>query len=223
MQNFENQDKIWAPHICCNTCATNLRQWLNKKGKCMPFAVPMIWKNPTDHISDCYFCITPPVSKELSRKKKHGIQYPNIPSAICPVSHGEMLPVPKAPEKYNLDSDKEEIESSASSGEFPMSSQESYSASSISHKAHFISQNELNDLVRDLELPKTNSELLGSRLQQWNLLADGVRISKYRDRQQQLESFYFVDGSPVVCPKVHELMAALKITYCVIHLNEVCS
>ena len=94
-----------------------------------------------------------------------------------------------------------------------MSSQESYVALCISHEPHFISQNELNDLVRDLELPTTKSELLGSRLQQWNLLADGVRISKYRDRQQQLESSYFVDGNLVVCPKVHELMAALKITY----------
>ena len=208
-----DQDKSWAPHICCNTCATNLRQRLNKKRKCMPFAVPMVWTNPTDHISDCYFCMTPPVSKGLSRKKKHGIQFPNIPSAILPVLHGEILPVPKAPEKYTLDSDEQEIESSASSGEFSMSSQESYVASCISHEPHFISQNELNDLVRDLELLKTKSELLGSRLQQWNLLADGVRISKYRECQQQLESFYFMDGNLVVCLKVHELMAALKITY----------
>ena len=179
----------------------------------MPFAVPMVWRNPTNHISDWYFCMTPPVSKGLSRKKKHGIQYPNISSAIRPVPHGEILPVPKAPEKYTIDSDKQEIESSASSSEFRMSSQESYTASCISHEPHFISQNELNDLVRDLELCKTKSELLGSRLQQWNLLADGVRISKYRDRQQQLELFYFVDGNLVVCPKVHGLIAALKITY----------
>ena len=157
--------------------------------------------------------MTPPVSKGLSRKKKHGIQYPNIPSAIRPVPHGEILPVPKAPEKYTLDSNEQEIESSASSGEFPMSSQESYVASCISHEPHFISQNELNDLVWDLELPKTKSELLGSRLQQWNLLEDGVRISKFRDRQQHLESFYFLHGNLVVCPKVHELMATLKITY----------
>ena len=29
---------------------------------------------------------------------------------------------------------------------------------------------ELNDLVRDLDLAKSKAELLGSRLQQWNLL-----------------------------------------------------
>ena len=61
---------------------------------------------------------------------------------------------PKAPEKYTGDLDKQEIESSASNDEFRMSSQESYFASCISHESHFISQNELNDLVRDLELLK---------------------------------------------------------------------
>ncbi len=39
-----DHEKKWAPHICCNTCATNLRQWLNRKRKCMIFAVPMIWR-----------------------------------------------------------------------------------------------------------------------------------------------------------------------------------
>ena len=97
----------------------------------------MVLRNLTDHIRDCYFCMTSPVSKGLSRKKKHGIQYPNISSAIRPVPHREILPIPTAPEKYTLDSDKQEIESSASSGEFPMSSHESYFASCISHEPHF--------------------------------------------------------------------------------------
>ena len=69
----------------------------------MPFAVPMAWRNPTDHISDCYFCMTTPVSEGLSRKKKHSIHYPKIPSAICLVPRGEILPVPNVnsmPDKW---------------------------------------------------------------------------------------------------------------------------
>lgn len=41
-----DQDKDWAPHVCCRTCAVNLSQWLNGKRKAMPFAVPMIWRSP---------------------------------------------------------------------------------------------------------------------------------------------------------------------------------
>jgi hypothetical protein len=33
----------------------------------------------------------------MNRKKKKGIDYPNIPSAIRPVPHGEHLPVAEPP------------------------------------------------------------------------------------------------------------------------------
>jgi hypothetical protein len=36
-------------------------------------------------------------------KKKWIVSYPNIPSAIRPVPHGERLPIPKPPEKNFLD------------------------------------------------------------------------------------------------------------------------
>ena len=37
---------------------------------------------------------------------------------------------------------------------------------------HRNTHEELNDLVRDLDLTKSKAELLGSRLQQWNLLKE---------------------------------------------------
>lgn len=40
-------NKTWNSHICCNTCARNLRKWLNRRRKCMPVSVSMIWKEPT--------------------------------------------------------------------------------------------------------------------------------------------------------------------------------
>jgi hypothetical protein len=56
----------------------------------------------------------------------------------------------------------------------PSTSKDHEFAHMMSAEPHRIIQNELNDLVRDLEIPKGKSELLASRLQQWNLLDDIV-------------------------------------------------
>ena len=61
----------------------------------MPFAVLMIWREPTDHVNDFYFCLTSSVKKGFTRKKKSFIEYPEIPSAIDPVSHSDQLPIPE--------------------------------------------------------------------------------------------------------------------------------
>jgi hypothetical protein len=45
-----------------------------------------------------------------------------------------------------------------------------FTADLQSNEFHWITQEELNDLIRDLDLPKCKAKLLGSRLQQWNLL-----------------------------------------------------
>ena len=74
----------------------------------MPFALPMIWREPTDHLTDCYFCH---FGKELQRKKKkRTVNYRNIPSAIRLVPHTEDLPVPVPLQLYILDSDDEPTE-----------------------------------------------------------------------------------------------------------------
>ena len=44
---------------------------------------------------------------------------------------------------------------------------------------HLLNQGDLLDLVRDLSLSKSNAELFGSRLQQWNLLELATKISLY--------------------------------------------
>jgi len=59
----------------------------------MPFAVPMVWREGKDHVTDCYFCMTN--LQGINRKNKHCVQYPGIPSAIRPVPHGPSLPVPR--------------------------------------------------------------------------------------------------------------------------------
>ena len=58
----------------------------------MPFAVPMVWREGKDHVTDCYYCMTN--LQGINRKNKHCVQYTDIPSAIRPVPHGPNLPVP---------------------------------------------------------------------------------------------------------------------------------
>jgi len=47
--------------------------------------------------------------------------------------------------------------------------------SPASGSPHKLTQDELNDLVRDLELPKKKAELLASRMKQWKYLDEGVK------------------------------------------------
>ena len=54
---------------------------------------------------------------------------------------------------------------------------------------------------------------MASTLQQWNVLADGVRIFKHRNRQEELEPFYFMEGDLAASSNVNELTVALKISY----------
>ena len=73
-------------------------------GSCqMPFAIPMFWKEPKDHSSDCYFCLTNKTG--ITSKSKHTVKYPDLPSAMRPVSHTEELPVPKSPENLTFSND----------------------------------------------------------------------------------------------------------------------
>jgi len=118
----------------------------------MPFAVPMVYRETSNHNSDCYFCLTPPVASGMNRKKKQRIGYPNIPSAIKPVPHGRDLPVPEPSKEYNLNSEMEDEDMEKTGPhEEPTDPDSQGPASGSPHK---LTQNELNDLVGDLVLRK---------------------------------------------------------------------
>ena len=91
------QEKSWAPHFCCVLCARLLAAWA-KGSRCMPFSIPVVRWEPTDHDSDCYFCLT----TITGVTEKHTVQYPNLPSAMRPVPHSAELPVPKPPTNMTL-------------------------------------------------------------------------------------------------------------------------
>jgi hypothetical protein len=95
-----DQDKPWAPHTVCRSCVENLRHWLQGKRRSLAFGIPMVWREPKDHTSDCYFCLCN--IKGYSKKKKGDIEYPNLPSAIRPMPHGPDVPVPVPPSSLDI-------------------------------------------------------------------------------------------------------------------------
>lgn len=199
-----DQDKTWAPHICCNACNTELLRWAAGKQKKMPFAVPMIWREQTDHVTDCYFCLTN--IKGFSRKTKSKIVYPNCQSALKPVPHSDDLPIPSQPPPDAFtqveSSSESDVLTEASSSEFDMEAGSSKSPV-------FINQCMLNDLVRDLALPKNKAEILGSRLKQWNLVEEGTTIAHFRHRNEKLSSFFASDNGLCYCKDIDGLMHEL--------------
>ena len=67
----------------------------------------------------------------------------------------------------------------------------------------------LIDLVRDLTLTKNKAKILGSCLNQWNLLEKNIKISKIRLRYEKLSSFFDVKNNLCYCKDVSGLMIEL--------------
>ena len=159
----------------------------------MPFAVPMIWREPKDHIQDCYFCLVN--VKGFSRKYRIKISYLNLDSVRRPVAHDASMPAPLPP-KNGLATLSDEVEENSNEENTPAlkdSTNSEYDPEESS-KPILFSQERLNDLIRDLALSKQKAELLASRLQENNLLHAHVVVTHYRKRNMDLPTVFRVDG-----------------------------
>jgi hypothetical protein len=171
----------------------------------MPFAVPLVRRKPTNHTDVCYFCQAK--VEGYSAKNKKGIVYPNLPSAMRSVLHSDDLPVSSATVVShsilqaggicdNLDERDDEFQASASDC-IPQ----------------LFSQPELNDLVRNLNLPKDAAGVLGSRIKAKNLLPPGTNFAWYRHHEQELISYFSEDGSMVYCKDINGLIVWFGVDY----------
>lgn len=197
-----DQDKYWAPHIVCNTCQTNLSQWSKGKRKSVGFGIPMVWREPQNHVNDCYFCLVN--TKGHNAKTKHSIQYPCIPSALRPVPHSDEIPIPV----YVEPQDENQVDDTTDISDCDDLDVDFDKDDKVPET---FSQSELNDLVRDLYLSKDLSELLASRLNDKNVLDPDTRITFYRNREEEFLQYFAVDAknSCVYCVNVGGLLAAM--------------
>ncbi|KAL4131587.1 hypothetical protein QTP88_008880 [Uroleucon formosanum] len=130
-----------------NACSNELRDWLNKKKSSTPFAIPMVWREQKNYYNDCYFYF-----------------------AIRPVKHSASLPIPIPPEEgLNLNI-KMECDQDSSDHHHECPEDADYTPDKDKSYLQTFSQDELNDLIRDLSLSKEKAEFLASRLKQKNLL-----------------------------------------------------
>ena len=129
----------------------------------MPFAIPMIWREPKDHLTDCYFCLTNIFG--ISSKSKHTVKYPSLDSAIRPVLHGPGLPIPTPPDDITLTEIIESVHVQNALQNDP-----DFVEDDTINEPYFLTQKDLNDLVWELGLSNSKAELFASRLKGWKLL-----------------------------------------------------
>ena len=136
----------------------------------------------------------------INRKNRSSLKYPDLESARRPLAHCDEYPVPFYAELPDIsDEDSSSVlEDEEEEGSF------------TDDAAHPFSQNELNDLVRDLNLFKSSAELLASRLKERNLLS-GVRIAFYRNRHKEFLWFFLEEKDLVYCTDIVHLLRKLGV------------
>ena len=198
-----DQDKSWAPHKVCMACMSTFSLWIKGK-KHFSFGVTIVWREPQNHLTDCCFCAVKTTG--LTSKTRSSIDYPSLPSAIQPVLHSVELLIPTF-HGFQL-SESESISPSEDSEQC-----EDFLVFKQDDEPQLFTQAELNDLVRELDLPKSSAELLRSRLKEKNMLAPETKVSFYCYREKNLIEFFKMEENLLFCDNIEEQITAMRTSY----------
>ncbi|XP_076340350.1 uncharacterized protein LOC143240947 [Tachypleus tridentatus] len=114
----------------------------------MKFAIPRIWREPTDHSSFCMVGLF----KRRAGRNASVIMYPDLPSPQC-----HELPLPTPPERNQPSSE----ESSKSEDEVDVEDPDyKFIGAAGERNPYYPNQRDLNDLIRDFGLTKSNAETI---------------------------------------------------------------
>lgn len=166
-------------------------QWL--------FSKPMTWHYLVRHDpDDCYFCQTSVQGFKYSCREN--ILYADVLSAKKPVLS----------EENRMENRMERSDEESDSSENEEDNFEA-AACSFATERHLVSNNDYKDLIRDLSLSWRQSEILASRLKQWNLVENEFKITIGRKgSHQEFQKMFKADGDDFVyCINVSDLFAGL--------------
>lgn len=219
--------KEWAPTSICTNCRISLCTWNSTKDDTdVIFSSPMKWYQPSNK-EECYFCKTETYG--ISMKHRKNVMYADVISVRKPVTkvlQEEILDnVDRLSVESKNDDNNEHANNNGNSSDDESDTDDTDDGNDEDYEEQLPSgqkdrtpqkweQEELNDLVRDLNLPKDAAELLASRLKSKNLLAKNTKVSYYRTRNQGFKEFFGEmmndDDKIVYCNNVNGLMDALK-------------
>ena len=139
--------------MCCGNCRSAVEEWLFGTRKSLPFAIPRIWREPTNHHNDYYFCM---IDIKKYKDRRH-LKYPSLPVYISPVPHSDNLSLPSPPEESSYEEERKRTSDP----------NESFSDEDAGNGRHLLNQEKLEDLIRELQLRKSKGEFIASRLKKW--------------------------------------------------------
>jgi len=88
-------------------------------------------------------------------------------------------------------SDSESSDEDVGQAKNNMDCDPTFAVACSSNEPHLLTQGDLSDNVRDLNLSKKQAELLGSRLKGWNLLRQDTKVCFYRGRREEFKDFFY--------------------------------
>ncbi|XP_017466154.1 PREDICTED: uncharacterized protein LOC108378862 [Rhagoletis zephyria] len=186
----KNAEKPWTPNTLCTSCRVELIQW--ESGQQTKFDTPMIWREPTCHSIECYICQT----KVLGVGRSRGVTYASVPTVTLPVLHSTAVadPVPLSTVTSEC--------GGSSCTEFRME-----------NERNVLSQAQLNDWIRDLELSKEKAEIHTSRMQQFKFVSSDVKVTYSRTRHEPFSKHYTKKDSICYCNDIPGLFKEFGQTY----------
>ena len=136
----------------------------------------MVWREPTNHVTDCYLCTVDATG--INRKNRGSLKCPDLQSAHRPVAHSDEIPVPIFAELPDIsDEDASSVEGHEHEEEVVLEDDAPL----------LFSEKELNDLVHDFRFSKESAELVAFSLKK--KLSDSARIMFYRNSHQEYLRF----------------------------------
>lgn len=186
---------LWyTPEIICDYCYRSLLAHQKDKRHTMKYVRPTIWLSVIEHNRSCYFCSSMPskhvgfrweTREQINYAHSSCVQPAKIRNEIFNAAPGEM------PDDIDFDNEigfpvseslaitSEATSTEATTSEFVVPQPRS----SVPKVPHLITQKDFYDVVRESKTSQRSALIWASRLQQWNLVAPGFKVTATLKRQ----------------------------------------